>query len=64
MWFQYKDADSPGEFSEPWKVNVHENASLPDLYPNGDNGVVFAYEADGDNGNRDIFYRMYEFVEQ
>jgi len=43
-------------------VNVHENATLPDLYPNGANGIVFAYEADGDTGTRDIFYRMGEFV--
>jgi len=62
VWFQYKSTDA-SEFSEPTKVNVHDNATLPDLYPNDDVGLVFAYEADGDNDNRDIFYRMYEFVE-
>ncbi len=62
VWFQYKSSDA-SEFSEPTKVNVHENATLPDLHPNGDVGLVFAYEADGDNDNRDIFYRMYEFVQ-
>ncbi len=64
VWFQYKQADLPGLFSEPVKVNVHENAALPDLYPNDANGIIFAYEADGDNGNTDIFYRVYEFVMQ
>ncbi len=62
IWCQYKPVGA-GEFSEPIQVNVHENASIPDLYPNGGDGVVWAYEADGDNGNRDIFYRMCEFVE-
>ena len=50
---------------------LHETQSVPvrvGEFPgystNDDNGVVFAYEAGGDSGNRDIFYRMREFGEQ
>jgi hypothetical protein len=64
VWCQFAEVAQPPEFSDPIKVNIHENATFPDLYPNGEDGVVFAYEADGDNDNRDIFYRMCEFIEQ
>ena len=52
-------------------TGLHETQSapvrvgeFPGYSTNDDNGVVFAYEAGGDSGNHDIFYRMREFEEQ
>jgi hypothetical protein len=62
VWCRYKkSADST--FSEAIKVNVHSQATLPDLYPNGDVGAVFAYQADDGSGQglTDVFYRLAEF---
>lgn len=64
IWCQYAKPGEPPQFSDPIKVNMHYDATLPDLYPNGGSGVVFAYEADGDTATRDIFYRMCEFIEE
>jgi hypothetical protein len=62
VWCQYKKT-SETEFSAPIQVNVHTNTTLPDIYPNGDAGVVFAYQADDGSGQdlTDIFYRLAEF---
>jgi hypothetical protein len=52
-------------FSDPIQVSEHSQATLPDLYPNGANGICFAYQADDGTGQNltDVFYRMAEFVE-
>ena len=65
VWCVYKKSQEK-EFSEPIKVNEHAPARLPDIYPNGDVGAVFAYEADDGTGTglTDIFYRLAEFVEE
>ncbi len=65
VWCKYKHTLGRS-FSDPLQVNEHPNASLPDLYPNGDNGVVFVYQAQDDSGSdlTDIYYRLAEFIVQ
>jgi len=63
VWCRYKriqDAD----FSDPVQVNDHAPASLPDMYPNGDVGVVFTYQAPDDSGSdlTDVYYKLAELV--
>jgi hypothetical protein len=64
IWCRYREFGED-TFSDPIQVNVHAPARLPDIYPNGDKGVVFAYEADDGTGSNltDIFYRLAEWVE-
>ncbi len=64
VWCRYKMFEG-NTFSDPIQVNEHAPAALPDIYPNGDVGVVFAYEADDGTGNdlTDIYYRLAEWVE-
>jgi len=65
VWCRYKKFEE-SEFSDPIQVNEHFPARLPDIYPNGGTGAVFAYEADDGTGNNltDIFYRLAEFKEE
>ena len=53
-------------FSDPIQVNVHQNAALPDLFPNGGAGAVFAYQADDGSGQNltDVYYRLAEFKKE
>jgi hypothetical protein len=51
-------------FSDPFQVNVSFPAALPDVYPNGDTGVIFAYQADDGTGMTDIYYRLAEWIEE
>lgn len=62
VWCRYKKL-SEQSFSDPIQVNLHPNALLPDMYPNGGTGVIFAYQADDGSGQNltDIFYRVAEF---
>ncbi len=62
VYCQWK-MDADDEFSDPVQVNVHANAGLPDIYPNGAGGITFAYQAEGDTGTLDIFYRTCTIVE-
>ncbi len=64
VWCRYKKFEED-TFSDPIQVNVHAPAALPDIMPNGDVGVVFAYQADDGTGNdlTDIYYRLAEWVE-
>jgi hypothetical protein len=65
VWCRFKTLAGT-VFSDPIQVNVHASATLPDLYPNGDVGIVFAYQADDGSGNNltDVFYRLAEFHEK
>jgi len=60
----YKNMDDL-EFSEPIRVNVYPNASVPDIYPNGETGAVFAYQAAAESGDdsTDIYFRLAEFID-
>jgi len=60
VWCMYKNI-LDDEFSEKIRVNVTDGAILPDFYPNGDVGLVYAYEADSGNGDSNIFWRLAEF---
>ena len=64
VWCRYKEFDEEN-FSDPIKVNEHLNATLPDIYPNGDTGLVFAYQADDGTGQdlTDVYYRLAWWVE-
>jgi hypothetical protein len=62
VYCQWKMAGE-AEFSDPMQVNVHNNAKLPTLYPNGAEGITFTYQADGDYANLDIFYRTCNIIE-
>jgi len=54
------------EFSDPIKVNDHPDAALPDIYPNGDTGVLFVYQADDGSGQSrsNVYCHLAEFVIQ
>jgi hypothetical protein len=63
VYCQWKPAKEEN-FSDPVQVNVHTSAALPDIYPNGANGVTYTYQATGDYANPDIFYRTCNVVEK
>jgi len=47
------------------QVNEHSPAELPSIYPNGDTGVVFVYQADDGSGDKltDVYYTLAEFIQ-
>jgi hypothetical protein len=65
VWCKYKKMQD-ADFSDPVQVNEHAPASLPDMYPNGDVGVVFTYQALDDSGSEltDVYYRLAELVSE
>jgi len=63
VWCKYRKIGDK-EFSEPIMVSEHGPAYLPDVYPNGDTGVIFTWEAPSLSGadDTDVFYRLAEFI--
>jgi len=55
-----------GDFSDPILVSDTLNSGVPDVYPNGDTGLVFAWQGDDGSGDdlTDIFYRTAWFDER
>ena len=62
VYCQWKQVGA-AEFSDPIEVSVHSNAELPDIYPNGGDGVTFAFQADSTGAYTDVYYRTCNVVE-
>ncbi len=65
VWCRYK-VITEEDFSEPLLVSeLNTPVALPDIYPNGDVGVVFAWQADDGTGfnQTDIFTRVAQWEE-
>ena len=60
VYCMYKNIDDD-EFSDPILVNEAVDCLVPDIYPNGDVGVMYAYDAESGQGDRDVYWRLAEW---